>query len=82
MLEEFLAANRDQLIARCRAKAAERPAPLPTATELQHGIPLFLDQIIETLALEEAGFDSKSLSGASNPGLINASSESVNGCKH
>ena len=75
MLEEFLTANRDELIARCRAKAAERPAPLPSAIELQHGIPLFLDQIIDTLALEASGLDSHSLSGASNPGLINASSE-------
>jgi hypothetical protein len=74
MLQEFLAANRDELIARCRAKAAERPLPLPGGVELRYGIPLFLDQIIETLALEQSGFDSRSLSGASNPGLSNASS--------
>ena len=74
MLQEFLTANRDELIACCRAKAAQRPAPLPTGVELQYGIPLFLDQIIETLALEQSGLDSQSLSGASNPGLANASS--------
>lgn len=74
MLDEFLTANRDELIERCRAKAAERPAPLPTGVELQYGIPIFLHQIIETLVLEESGSDSQSLSGPSNPGLTKASS--------
>ena len=75
MLQEFLTANRDDLIDRCRAKAAERPAPLPTGVELHYGIPLFLDQLIDTLAVEQSGFDSQDLSGASNPGPTNASSE-------
>lgn len=75
MLEEFLAAHRGELIERCRAKAAERPAPLPTGVELDYGIPLLLDQIIETLALEQSGVDARGVSGASNPGLSKASSE-------
>ena len=74
MLDAFLTANRDELIARCKAKVARRPTPGPTALELQHGIPLFLDQIIETLTLERAGSDPERLSGASNPGLSPASS--------
>jgi signal transduction histidine kinase len=49
MLHEFLTANRDELIRRCRAKVAKRPAPTATAIELEHGIPLFLDQLIATL---------------------------------
>ena len=46
MLEDFLRTNRDELIARCRAKVAQRPAPRPTEKELRYGIPLFLDQLI------------------------------------
>jgi signal transduction histidine kinase len=51
MLYEFLADNRDGLIARIRAKVAARSAPLPTEEELKNGIPLFLDQLGETLRL-------------------------------
>jgi signal transduction histidine kinase len=52
MLHEFLTANRDELVSRCRAKVAKRPAPAPTTIELEHGIPLFLDQLIGTLSSE------------------------------
>jgi signal transduction histidine kinase len=54
MLHEFLDANRTELIERCRAKVALRPAPRPTPKEMEHGIPLFLGQLIETLRLEES----------------------------
>ena len=49
MLPEFLTANREEIIARTRAKVRGRPAPRPTDTELQTGIPLFLDQLIAVL---------------------------------
>lgn len=49
MLHEFLSANRDQLICRCREKVAGRPVPPPTELELRHGIPLFLDHLTEAL---------------------------------
>lgn len=52
MLHEFLTENRDELVRRCRAKVAKRPAPAPTATELEHGIPLFLEQLIGALRKE------------------------------
>ena len=52
MLHEFLAENRDELVKRCRARVARRPAPSPTNTELEHGIPLFLDQLIGLLRKE------------------------------
>src|SRR5690349_8999882 len=52
MLHEFLTANRDELVRRCRAKVAKRPAPAATEIELEHGIPLFLDQLIGTLRKE------------------------------
>ncbi len=49
MLYEFLIENRAELIARCRAKISSRPAPQPTDIELEHGVPLFLDQLVDTL---------------------------------
>ncbi|MGZ5038424.1 MAG: RsbRD N-terminal domain-containing protein, partial [Usitatibacter sp.] len=54
MLHAFLTANRAELIARCRAKVALRSAPKATASEMEHGIPLFLDQLVTTLREENA----------------------------
>ncbi len=51
MLHEFVAANRQEIIARCRARVAKRLAPRPTDLELEHGVPLFLEQLVETLRL-------------------------------
>jgi len=53
MLHEFLTANKADLIARCRVKVAQRRAPQATELELEHGIPLFLSQLITTLKLEQ-----------------------------
>ncbi len=52
MLHEFLNANREVLIERCRAKVALRPSPAAASFELEHGIPVFLEQLIEALRLE------------------------------
>lgn len=52
MLSDFLTSHRDELIAMCRAKVATRLAPRPTEFELEHGIPIFLDQLVEALRLE------------------------------
>ena len=49
MLHEFLSTHRAAILARTRAKVAARPAPRATAAELEDGIPLFLDQLIEIL---------------------------------
>jgi signal transduction histidine kinase len=49
MLRDFLTDNRDEIIARTRAKVAERSSPRATDEELKNGVPLFLDQFIETL---------------------------------
>lgn len=51
MLHEFITANRAEIVARCRAKIASRPAPRPTDVELEYGVPLFLDQLADTLRL-------------------------------
>jgi hypothetical protein len=49
MLHEFITLNRDEIILRCRAKVATRSVPPPTEVELNHGVPLFLDQLVATL---------------------------------
>jgi signal transduction histidine kinase len=49
MLHDFIHANRDEIIARCRAKVATRSVPPPTAAEIDHGVPVFLDQLVTAL---------------------------------
>jgi signal transduction histidine kinase len=51
MLDEFIATNREEIIRRCRAKVAERTVPPPTKAEIDHGVPLFLEQLVEALTL-------------------------------
>lgn len=51
MLYEFIAINRDDLIRRCRAKVASRSVPPPTQAEIDHGVPVFLDQLGHALRL-------------------------------
>ena len=53
MLHEFLDSNRAELINRCREKVARRPLPRGTSDAVAHGIPLFLEQVIETLRVEQ-----------------------------
>lgn len=48
-LHEFIADNRDELIERCRIKVRARPSPPPTDVEIDHGVPLFLDQLVDEL---------------------------------
>ena len=54
MLHEFLTSNRKELIRRCRGKAAKRFAPSQTPSAMDHGVPLFLQQLVDTLRLEES----------------------------
>jgi len=49
VLCEFIEVNRAEIIARCRAKVASRSMPPPTAVEIDHGVPLFLDQLAGAL---------------------------------
>jgi hypothetical protein len=51
MLHEFITANREEILTRCRARVATRSAPLPTLDEIDHGVPMFLDQVVEQLRL-------------------------------
>ena len=47
-LATFISVNRDELIRRCRTKVARRDHP-PTAAEIDHGVPLFLTQMVAQL---------------------------------
>jgi signal transduction histidine kinase len=51
-LDAFLSQYRKEIIERCRIKVRGRRAPSATDRELDRGIPLFLDQLIETLRLD------------------------------
>src|SRR5476649_2150152 len=49
MLDEFITVNRAEIIRRCRAKVATRSEPASTAAEIDHGVQMFLDQLLEEL---------------------------------
>jgi len=53
MLHQFLASNRTKLITRCKNKAAKRFAPSEIPAPIDHGIPLFLQQLVDALRLEK-----------------------------
>lgn len=67
MMHVFIANNRDELLARCKAKVARRPLRHATDIQLSNGVPLFLEQLLHTLEAEESGDHDVSLriSGAS-----------------
>lgn len=54
MLHELVRAHRESLISRCRLKVSRRSSPPAGATELQHGVPLLLDQLLEALGRGDA----------------------------
>ena len=54
MLFEFITLNRDEIIRRCRAKVATRSLPPPSPAEIDHGVPLFLDQLVNALRLRQS----------------------------
>lgn len=51
MLHEFIGTHRDELIRRCRDKVATRSIPQPTEAEIDHGVPMFLEQLVNALRL-------------------------------
>jgi hypothetical protein len=46
---EFIEAHRDELIGRCRVKVAKRPVPPPPQAAIDHGVVVFLDQVVMEL---------------------------------
>jgi signal transduction histidine kinase len=67
MMHQFLANNREELVARCIQKVAVRPRRNASPEQLQNGIPMFLEQLRRTLEAEQAGerTDALRISGAS-----------------
>jgi signal transduction histidine kinase len=53
VLHEFIVINRNEIIRRCRAKVATRSIPPPTEAEIDHGVPVFLDQLGDALRFGE-----------------------------
>jgi signal transduction histidine kinase len=84
MMYRFLANNRDELIARCKAKVAERPKRAATEEQLKNGVPIFLEQLQRTLQAEELGEADESLriSGASGGDALNISEMGVSATAH
>src|ERR1700731_208671 len=72
MMHVFLENNRQDLIERCRAKVALRPGRAATAQQLQNGVPLFLEQLIATLSIEQTTepMNSRKISGPSGGGAV------------
>src|ERR1700679_2739203 len=64
MLHEFLTSNRMVIIDRCRVMVASRSDPKSGPNDALHGIPAFLDQVIETLTIEHTSepLDEKTIS--------------------
>ena len=52
MLHQFVTSNLPELITRCRNKMAKRTAPAEPPASMGHGVPLFLQQVVDTLRLE------------------------------
>lgn len=53
MLYEFISLNRDDIVRRTRDRVRSRPWPAVSGRELEHGVPLFLTQLAETLRWRE-----------------------------
>jgi signal transduction histidine kinase len=83
-MHAFLLNNRDELIARCKEKVAQRPRRAATADQLANGVPLFLDQLTRTLEAELQGDLGKSLriSGASGGNATALSEIGVSAAAH
>jgi signal transduction histidine kinase len=76
MLHDFLSANRHELERRCRDKVLDRPSRAADQQQLEHGIPMFLDQLIRALQAESEQHVAKGLAiSGSAIGDANAHSE-------
>jgi hypothetical protein len=55
MLHEFVSLNRDAIIAACRVKVANRSDPPHINLAIDHGVPMFLDQLVDELRVGLSG---------------------------
>jgi hypothetical protein len=53
MLHEFVTSNRDELVRRCRSKVSARDSPPRICADLDHGVPLVLEQLVWALRSEK-----------------------------
>ena len=53
MLHEFLISHGDELIRHCRERVARRYAPAQTPELVDQGVPIFLEQLVQTLTFEQ-----------------------------
>lgn len=67
-MHTFLRNHRPELVERCKAKVAHRPARGATDEQLNNGIPIFLEQLERTLKAEEDGKAVESLRISGPPG--------------
>jgi signal transduction histidine kinase len=51
MLRDFIATNREEILARARLRVLGREAPSMAGSDASHGLPLFLDQLHKSLHL-------------------------------
>ena len=70
VLHEFLTVNKTELVALCKAKVALRRLFVAKDAQLEDGIPMFLDQLIATLEMEQTAepMRSREVSGPSGGG--------------
>jgi signal transduction histidine kinase len=66
MLSDFIAANRENILARARVRVSARSAPAMSGVEMTHGLPIFLDQLGEALnrASRQQGSDHTQLAAS------------------
>ena len=67
IMRMFVTDNRDELIARCAAKAARRAGGDASHERLANGIPIFIEQLARTLEAEGAGQVALSLEISGSP---------------
>ena len=83
MLHDFLKNHRSALITRCTRSSATRASPDETGQETRFGIPLFLDQLIDTLEAEHrAEFGAAEEISGQAGGASRRSQISLAGLKH
>jgi len=84
MMSAFLANNHDELVARCRAKVVKRPRREASPMQLSNGVPLFLDQLRQTLEAEEShhAAESMRISGASGGDALLVSEMAMSAAAH
>jgi len=83
-MHRFLVNNRDELIARCKLKAAQRPYRAASEERLVQGVSMFLDQLTRTLAAEtnNDGDASVKISGPSGGDALALSEIGVSATAH